>query len=67
LAAIHTDTASPEITLVRRKALAKALGVSEVTLWRLRDELPRAVEISKGVRAWRQSDISAWLETRTAR
>jgi predicted DNA-binding transcriptional regulator AlpA len=58
---------SDNFTIIRRKALAQALGVSTVTLWRMRDELPPQVQISKGISGWRQSDIHAWIEKRSTR
>jgi predicted DNA-binding transcriptional regulator AlpA len=54
------------ISIIRNKELARRLGVSEVTLWRMRSELPPKVRISKGVQGWRASDISRWLESRQA-
>ena len=53
-------------TIVRQQELARELGVSSTTLWRLRDELPAAVQISKGIKGWRRADINAWLEERRA-
>jgi predicted DNA-binding transcriptional regulator AlpA len=50
--------------ILRRKDLAERLGVSTVTVWRLRDELPPAIRISKAIRGWRSSDIEAWIAAR---
>jgi predicted DNA-binding transcriptional regulator AlpA len=50
--------------ILRRKDLADRLGISTVTLWRLRDELPPQIRISKGITGWRESGIAAWLESR---
>jgi predicted DNA-binding transcriptional regulator AlpA len=61
-----SDTTTDTISIIRSKALAQRLGVSEVTLWRMRKELPPKVRISQRVQGWRQSDIAAWLERRTA-
>ena len=58
---------APASTIIRRKELATELGVSDTTLWRLRAELPPAVQISKGVRGWKRSDITAWIEKRSIR
>ena len=58
-------------TIIRRKALAERLGVSEVTLWRMVQDkekkinLPATVQISKGIRGWRASDIEQRLERRS--
>jgi len=56
-----------DITIIRRKALARELGISPVTLWRMRDELPPPIQISEGVTGWRRSDIAAWQDRRRAR
>ena len=53
------------LTILRRKDLAR-LGVSTVTVWRLRNELPPAIQVSKGVRGWRASDIADWLDSRAS-
>lgn len=50
--------------IVRRKGLREQLNISDTTLWRMRHELPAPIQISKGVKGWRQSDINTWLETR---
>jgi predicted DNA-binding transcriptional regulator AlpA len=60
-----SDTTTDSISIIRSKALAQRLGVSEVTLWRMRHQLPPKVRISQRVQGWRQSDIQAWLESRT--
>ena len=57
-------SSTPTTSIIRKKELATQLGVSDTTLWRMRDELPAPIQISKGVKGWRQSDISNWLETR---
>jgi len=62
-----SDNTTDKITILRRAELAARLGVSTVTLWRMRDELPPQIQISKGIVGWRQSDIAAWLETRASR
>lgn len=56
----------PADRIVRRKALAKQLDVSNTTLWRMRHDLPPPIKISKGIEGWRQSVIDQWLEKRTA-
>lgn len=52
--------------IIRKRPLAKQLGVSPVTVWRMqqRGDLPPAVRISRGVVGWRQADIQTWLESR---
>jgi len=58
-------SSTPANSIVRKKQLASELGVSDTTLWRMRDELPAAVQISKGIKGWRRADINSWLETRS--
>jgi predicted DNA-binding transcriptional regulator AlpA len=53
------------IGIIRSKELAQRLGVSQVTLWRMRADLPPKVRISQRIQGWRQTDIQAWLESRT--
>jgi predicted DNA-binding transcriptional regulator AlpA len=60
-----SDTTTDNTTIIRRKALAERLGVSEVTLWRMRADLPAPIQISKGVKGWRAGDIATWLEKRS--
>jgi predicted DNA-binding transcriptional regulator AlpA len=55
------------LTIIRKKQLAAQLGVSPVTLWRMRNELPPQVQISRGVRGWRERDIAGWLAKRSVR
>ena len=53
--------------LHRPKPLAKRLGVSTVTLWRMRQrhEFPEPVQISRGAIGWRESDVQAWLDAKS--
>jgi len=47
----------------------KALsGLSRSTIWRLEREglFPRRVQLSPNAVGWKKSDISQWLESRTA-
>jgi predicted DNA-binding transcriptional regulator AlpA len=41
-------------------------GLSRTTIWRLEraGQFPRSVRISPGRRAWREADISAWIEAK---
>jgi prophage regulatory protein len=41
-------------------------GLSRTTIWRLEraGEFPRSVRISPGRRAWREADVSAWIEAK---
>lgn len=55
--------------LIRPIQLAKLLGVSKSTLWRLEKsgELPKRVTISERIVGWKESDIEEWLESRKER
>ena len=55
------------LTIIRDKQLAERLGVSTVTLWRMRDDLPPKIRISKGISGRRLADVEQWLEKRSAR
>lgn len=52
--------------IIRRKQLAKILGVSEVTVWRWECEgrLPKKRQIGPNVVGWLASEIDAWLADR---
>ncbi len=52
------------IEIIRVGKLAKLLGVSRTTLWRLEKEgkLPPRYDISEGVSGWLRSDVEAWLK-----
>ena len=54
--------------IIRPNELADRLGVSKVTLWRMRrrDEIPQPLQISSNVVGWRQSTVDRWLEDREA-
>jgi predicted DNA-binding transcriptional regulator AlpA len=62
------ETNSPQSpdTIIRKRELASQLGISDTTLWRMRDELPPAIQISRGIKGWKRSDIDTWIETRRA-
>jgi predicted DNA-binding transcriptional regulator AlpA len=66
---MSNGTTTDHLTIIRPKALARELGVSSVTLWRLRQrrDIPAPIQISSGVVGWRRSDIEAWLEKRSIR
>lgn len=58
----HTDP--DNLTILRDRPLAKMLGVSTVTLWRMRADLPPKIQISKGISGRRLSDVKAWMDDR---
>ncbi len=53
--------------IIRPKELADLLSVSIPTLYRMMDELPPKIKLSKRGRAvgWRMSDIEKYLESRS--
>lgn len=55
------------LQIIRPKELAELLSVSIPTLYRMMDELPPKVKLSKTGRAvgWRISDIETYLEDQT--
>lgn len=52
------------VKLIRQNELAMLLGVSNTTLWRLRQEqsFPKPVSIRSRLIGWRIQDIEMWLE-----
>ena len=52
--------------VIRPNQLAKRLGVSTVTLWRMenRGELPPRRQISQRIVGWIETEIDQWLENR---
>lgn len=54
--------------LVRRKTVTALVGLSTATLYRLieKGEFPRPVALTKTARAWRLSEVTAWIGARTA-
>jgi prophage regulatory protein len=52
--------------IVRPAEVAEALGVSKVTLWRMRrrGDLPAPLRISANAVGWRESTVSRWLDER---
>jgi predicted DNA-binding transcriptional regulator AlpA len=53
-------------SLIRKRPLAKRLGVSPWTIdrWRRLGTFPPPIELSPTVLAWRLCDVEAWLRTR---
>lgn len=51
------------LTFVRKDELAKELGVSKTTLWRMqnRGEIPAPTILSSRVVGWRRELIESWL------
>jgi prophage regulatory protein len=59
---------TPTDQILRPRAVARQLGVSLTTLWRLRrlGDLPAPIQISPGAIGWRSSIIEKWLCERDA-
>jgi prophage regulatory protein len=64
-----TSTPQPIDRILRPREVSLRLGVSQPTLWRLRQrgELPHPLQISRGAVGWRESVIEAWLNERAAK
>ena len=56
-----------DLQIIRRGELAKLLGVSLQTLWRMekRGDLPPKTKISNRAVGWSKQAISEWLESKT--
>lgn len=55
-----------DLKIIRNDELAKELGVSKTTLWRMqqREEIPRPMRLSKRLTGWRRSQIEKWLDSK---
>lgn len=66
-----SDSTPDNITIICDQPLAAKLGLSLVTLWRLRQD-PKSgflqkIPISKGIGGTRAAEVAAWLEKRSGR
>lgn len=54
------------LQIIRPKELAELLSISIPTIYRIQDELPPKIKLSKNGRAvgWRRSDIEEYLNSR---
>jgi prophage regulatory protein len=54
-------------TLMRRPDVERVIGLSRSTIYVAMDrgEFPRPIKIGKRAVAWRESDIKAWLASRS--
>ena len=52
--------------LLRRPIVEKRTGLSRSTIydWMKRGEFPQPVKLGARLVAWRESDVTAWLESR---
>ena len=56
-------------TLLRRPEVEARTGLSRSTLydWMKRGEFPQPVKLGTRLVAWKESDVTAWLESRVTR
>lgn len=64
-----TKALDPAAEIVRGHHLPLVIGLSQATIWRLRHAGQFVPEISLGTNAigFKRSDISAWIEARSAK
>jgi prophage regulatory protein len=57
------------LKLLRFPIVRERTGLSRSTVWRLerRGEFPRHVQISANIVAWREDEVTAWIESRAQR
>lgn len=55
-----------EDRIIREPERRRIMGTSSVTQWRMEraGTAPRRVEVNKGIRGWRLSEILSWVESR---
>ncbi len=55
--------------LIRRPEVEARTGLSRSTLydWMKRGKFPQPVKLGERLVAWRESDVTAWLESRETR
>ncbi len=71
---MHTNTkkktpALPEFGRVSE--IAKGLGVSKNTIWRLareseKTQFPKSIKLTEKVTVWRWADVNAWVNSKEA-
>jgi prophage regulatory protein len=63
------EFASKAERLLRRPEVEERTGLSRSTLydWMKRGEFPQPVKLGARIVAWRESDVTAWLENRKTR
>ena len=62
-----TTRSNLEPMLLRPSAVARRLGVSRSTLWRLSrndPDFPKSIGLTRGAVAWRVSELDAWVDRR---
>ena len=65
---MNDQAIASSVHVLSPRELARALGCSLPTLWRMRQrgDFPEPLRISPGRVGWRESDVAAWLEQRAA-
>lgn len=59
----------PQADIIRPRHLPQATGLSDTTIWRLRQkgEFPEPIQLSPGAKGWTRSMITRWREERARR
>ena len=57
------------LCILRRKQVQERVGLARSSLYALiaKKQFPKPVQLSERSVGWRESDITAWLESRTTR
>lgn len=65
----ETVFAAKKERLLRRPAVEAYTGLSRSTIydWMKRGEFPQPVKLGARIVAWRESDVTAWLDSRETR
>jgi len=66
LETLNTNHSGTGTILVREDELRTRIKLSHATIWRLvrQDKFPRPISIGERAKAWRLSDIEAWIASR---
>ncbi|WP_371061294.1 helix-turn-helix transcriptional regulator [Rhodosalinus sp. 5P4] len=66
---MRTLLAAKQERLLRRPEVEARTGLSRSTLydWMKRGEFPQPVKLGARIVAWRESDVSEWMESRETR
>lgn len=60
---------APNLKLLRRVDVERLTGLSRSTIydWMKRGEFPQPVKLGERLVAWREDDVTAWIESRETR
>jgi len=63
-----TTTALPDVRLLRLPVVLRVTSLSRATIYRMiaKKQFPRPCRIGERAVAWRQIDIDAWVDQRSA-